>query len=82
MLAINPCPPTRGREKGGKGTETYRLNIKTALLITLIILIKLIIREIKYIKVILSFPELGAAGIGVPPAAARQHQEVLDWTHQ
>jgi len=38
MLPVNPCPPTRGREKGGKGRETYKLYIKTALLITLIII--------------------------------------------
>jgi len=31
--------PTRGKEKGGKGRETFKLNIKTALLTTLIILI-------------------------------------------
>jgi len=42
MLSVNPHPPTRGREKGGKGRETYKLNIKTALLITLKILIILI----------------------------------------
>jgi len=28
--------PTRGGEKAGKGRETYKLNIKTALLIILI----------------------------------------------
>jgi len=39
MLSINPHPPTAGREKGGKGRETYKLDIKTALLITLVILI-------------------------------------------
>jgi len=44
MLSINPCPPTTGREKRGRGRETYKLSIKTALLIILIILI---IREIK-----------------------------------
>jgi len=27
MLSINPCPPTGGREKGGEGTETNKLNI-------------------------------------------------------
>jgi len=47
MLSINPHPPTRGREKGGKGRETDKLNINPALLITLIILIILIIRGIK-----------------------------------
>jgi len=39
---MNPRPPTRGREKGGKGREIYKLGTKTALLITLIILIILI----------------------------------------
>jgi len=46
MLSINPCSPARGREKGGNRRETYKLNIKTVLLKTLIILIILIIREI------------------------------------
>jgi len=46
MLSINPHPPTRGREKGEKGREAYKLNIKTALPVTLIILIILIIRKI------------------------------------
>jgi len=39
MLSVNPLPPTRGRENGGKCKETYKLNIEAALLITLIILI-------------------------------------------
>jgi len=43
MLSVNPCPPTREREKG-KRRETYKLDIKTALLI---ILTTLIIREIR-----------------------------------
>jgi len=38
MLSVNPRPPTRGREKGGKGRETYTLNIKAGLLIILIII--------------------------------------------
>jgi len=46
MLSINPHPPNRGKETRGKGRETYKLNIKTALLITLIILIRLMITEI------------------------------------
>jgi len=79
MLPINPHPPSGGREKGSKGREAFKLNIKTALLITLIIQITLIIREIiQNIQNILSFPELGA---GVP-AAAGQHQAVPDWTRQ
>jgi len=41
MLSVNPCPPNRGREKGGKGRETYKLEMKTALLVILMI------REIK-----------------------------------
>jgi len=36
VTVINPCPPTRVTEKGGKGRETYKLNIKFALLIILI----------------------------------------------
>jgi len=48
MLSINPCPsPPPGREKGGKGRETYKLNIETALPITLIILLILIITEVR-----------------------------------
>jgi len=35
---LTPSLPTLGREKGGKGRETYKLNIETALLIMLIIL--------------------------------------------
>jgi len=34
---LTPALPTRGREKGGKGREIYRLGIKTSLLITLLI---------------------------------------------
>ena len=37
MLSVNPRPPHQGREKGGKGRETYKFDIKTALLIILII---------------------------------------------
>jgi len=33
MLSIDPCPPTRERGKGGKGRETFKLDIKPALLI-------------------------------------------------
>jgi len=51
MLSVNPCLPTRRRKKGGKGRETYKLNIKPALLIR---------REIKHTKPIMSFPEFGA----------------------
>jgi len=40
MLSVKPHPPTTGREKGGKGRETYKLDIKTALL-------KILIREIR-----------------------------------
>jgi len=38
MPSVNPRPPTRGREKGGKGRDAYKMNIKPALLIKLIIL--------------------------------------------
>ena len=41
---LTPALSTRGREKGGKGRETYKLSVRTALLIILIILI---IREIR-----------------------------------
>jgi len=44
--SLTPGPPTRGREKGGKGTDAYKMNIKTVLLI--------ISSEIKYTKLILS----------------------------
>jgi len=44
---LTPALPTRGREKGRKGRETYKLSIKTTLLITLIIVIILLLREIK-----------------------------------
>jgi len=43
-MLSNPHPPTRGREKGGTRRQTYKWDIKTALLITLIILR---IREIR-----------------------------------
>jgi len=36
----------------------------------------------KYIKPVLRFLELDAAGTGVRPAAARQHQKVTDWAQQ
>ena len=36
----------------------------------------------KYTKPTVSFPELGAAGAGIPPSAARQHQEARDWPQQ
>jgi len=36
---LTPAPPHCGRERGGNGRENYKLNIRTALLITLIILI-------------------------------------------
>jgi len=51
MLSVNPRPPHQGREKGGKGRETYKFDIKTALLIILLV------REntAKCIKPILSF---------------------------
>jgi len=47
MLSIKPCPPTRGRQKGGKERKIYKSNIKTASLVTLLILLLIIIREIK-----------------------------------
>jgi len=47
MLSIKPHLPTTGREKGEKGRETYKINIKIALIIILIKLIILILREIK-----------------------------------
>jgi len=34
-VSADPLPPTTGREKGGKGRETYQLKIKPALLIIL-----------------------------------------------
>jgi len=45
MISLSPHPPTRGREEGEKGRETYKLNIQIALLITPIRLI--ILRVIK-----------------------------------
>jgi len=60
MLSVNPHPPTTGREKGEKGRETYKLNIKTPLQIILIILRK---NKTKYTKRILNFPELGAGAL-------------------
>jgi len=35
-----------------------------------------------YTKLIRIFPELGVGHAGIPPAAARQHQEVPHWTQQ
>jgi len=36
----------------------------------------------KYTKLILSFPRVGCRGAGIPPAAARQHQDVPIWPQQ
>jgi len=52
MLSVKqllpPHPPNPlERKKGGKARETYKFNSKIALLITLIILLVSIIREIK-----------------------------------
>jgi len=44
---LTPAAPPAKNGKGGKGRETYKLNIKTALLVTLIIPTILIIRGIK-----------------------------------
>jgi len=83
MLSVNPRLPTAGREKGRKGRETYKLNIKTALLMTLIILITLTIIEMKQnTQTDTEFPRFGCRCADVPPVAARQHQEVLDWPQQ
>ena len=72
-----------GRETGGEGRETYKLNIKTALVIKLIILIMLIIWEIKQnIQNWYWVSWSWVPGAGVPPAAARQHQTVPSWTWQ
>jgi len=73
MLCVNPRSPTRGKEKGGKGRDTYKLNIKPTLLIILII------REIKYTKPILSFPELGGGALASHQQLPVRHQAVLDW---
>jgi len=69
-----------GKGKGGKGRKTYNLNIKTALLITLIIPIILTIREIKQnIQ-----NQYGVSWSWVPQELASHqqlpgwHQEVLD----
>jgi len=83
MLSVNPYRPTTGREKGGNRRETYKLEIKIALLITLITLIILIIREMRKVyKTDTEFPRAGCRRAGIPPAAARQHQEVPDWPQQ
>jgi len=58
MLSINPCFPIRGREKGGKGRETYKLNIKIFTNNTNNI--KNYRNNAQYTKLTLSFPELGA----------------------
>jgi len=72
MFPVHPCPPTTGRGEGERGRETYTWTVKTDLLMTLVILI---VREINYTRLIPSIPEKGAA-------AAKQHQEVPDWTPQ
>jgi len=36
----------------------------------------------KYTKPMLSFPELGAVGAGISPAAVKQHPKVLSWPQQ
>jgi len=72
MLSINPCSPTRGGEKGGKGRDTYKLNIQNSFTNNT----NSERNNGKYTKPILSFPELGAG------AAAEQHQEDLGWPQQ
>jgi len=71
MLSINPHPPTRGREKGGKGRETYKLNIKSFTHNTK----NIKENKTKYTKPILSFPELGAGVL-------RSHQQLPGSTRQ
>jgi len=74
ILSINTCPLTRGRQKGGKGRDTYKLNIKNSFTNNTNNINKR--NKSKHTKLILSFPELGAG------AAAGQHQAVLDWPRQ
>jgi len=78
--ALYEPPPSHQRKgKGGKWRETYKLNIKSFINNTNNIKNMNNKRnKTKYTKLILSFPELGAGGTGVPPAAARQRQEVPD----
>jgi len=61
MLYINPRPPTSGREKGEKGRENYKLNIKSFTNNTNNINNKR--NKGKYTKLLLSFPELGAGAL-------------------
>jgi len=55
MLSINPCPTLQRKGKGGKGTETYKLNIKSFTNNT-----NNKRNNVKYTKPIWSFPEMGA----------------------
>ena len=71
-----PRPPTRGRNKGGKGRETYKWNIKTALLITGIILK---IKGIKQNRQNQYWVLWNWVPRGLVPG---RHQEVPDWTLQ
>ena len=74
-LLTPSLPPEEGKKE--KKGASYKLNIKTALLITLIILI---IREImQYIKNLYGVFQSWVPGTDVPPAAARQHQDIPDW---
>jgi len=83
MFSVNPHPPTRGREKEGKGRETYKWNIRSFTNNTNNTnSINNKRYNVKYTKSILSFPELGALGAGIPPTAAGQYQAVPDWHRQ
>jgi len=74
--AINPHPPTRGKEKEEK-VERLKLNIKSFTTNNNNIYNNR--NNVKYTKPVLSFLELGA---GILSAAARQHQAVPDWRWQ
>jgi len=82
MLSVNPRPPTRGR---GKGTD-LRIEYKNSFTNNTNNITNKT-NNAKHTKPILSFPELGAMGTGIPPespglAAAvdgNRTQECMVW---
>jgi len=60
--AINTHPPHQGKGEGEKRRETYKLEMKTALLI---------INKPKYRKSILSFPGVGCHGGWCPSSGCQ-----------
>jgi len=81
MLSLNPCLPHHGKQKRRKRKRDLQNEYKSSFTKNIynIDYINNKRNNAKYTKPILSFPEVDATGTGVLSAAARQHQEVLDW---